>query len=361
MTNKKRIIVAMSGGVDSSVAALLLREQGHDIAGMTMSLGLSNRDEYNGMKRGSAEEIEDARRVCRTLGIDHYVMDCALALEDKVIQPFISEYLRGRTPNPCVECNRSIKFDLLLNKALSLGFDAIATGHYARIAQESPHYFLRTPKDQKKDQTYFLYVLNPSALPRIVFPLADYTKDEVRQKAKAAGLPVSEKTDSQDVCFIPQKRLDLFLEKRSITVKTGPIIHRTGRRLGYHQGIAHYTVGQRTGLGISWPVPLYVLEIDAEDNELIVGEKEDLKAEGLKADCVNLLVDCLPSRAVVKIRYAHQGVKSHVSLKDGELCVRFDVPQEAVAPGQSAVLYEEKTILGGGIIKEVLVGYQGKN
>lgn len=357
MTKKKRIIVAMSGGVDSSVAALLLKKQGYEIAGLTMSLGISDQVEGDGMKRGSAEEIEDARRVCRMLDIDHYVIDFASELEDKVIQPFISEYLRGRTPNPCVECNRSIKFNTLMDKALSLGFDAIATGHYARIEQINNRYCLRKPKDKKKDQTYFLYVLKTSALPRIVFPLADLTKNEVRQKAKEAGLPVSEKTDSQDVCFIPQKRLDVFLKNRSIRIEPGPIIYRDGKQLGRHRGIAHYTIGQRTGLGISWPVPLYVLAIDAAKNEVIVGEKTCLKAEGLISDKVNLLVDCLPSQAVVKIRYAHRGVKSRVSLKEGELCVQFDEPQEAVAPGQSAVLYEEDTLLGGGIIKEVLVGH----
>jgi tRNA-specific 2-thiouridylase len=360
MMKKKRILVAMSGGVDSSVAALLLAQQGHDVEGVTMCLGVMP-VEGGPTKCCGPQEVEDARQVCLKLGIRHIITDFAAELEDKVIAPFIAEYLRGRTPNPCVECNRSLKFDQLLKKAMAWGFDAMATGHYARIDDEGGTYSLKNAKDRKKDQTYFLHAIAKDALPYIIFPLADLTKDEVRSEARKAGLPISEKEESQDICFIPKNGFGDFLAGRSIIVEPGAIIHQNGKRLGMHRGIAHYTIGQRTGLGISWPVPLYVLAINATNNELIVGEKDLLKAAGLRADRVNLLVDKLPEEALVKIRYAHRGAKARISIQDGILQVDFHDAEEAVAPGQSAVLYDNGRILGGGVIKEVIFGHHRQN
>lgn len=356
MMKKKRIAVAMSGGVDSSVAALILNEQGHDVVGVTMCLGVTP-NEGGKMKCCGPQEIEDARQVCLKLGIRHIVTDFASVLEEKVIASFIEEYLEGRTPNPCVECNRSIKFGALLRKSLAWGFEAIATGHYAGIEHKDGFYCLKNAKDKKKDQTYFLYALKREALPHIIFPLAELTKDEVRSLAKKAGLPVLDKAESQDICFIPKEGFSAFLKNRAISIEPGAIVHQNGRELGRHRGIAYYTIGQRTGLGISWPVPLYVLAIDAGENELVVGEKDLLKAEGLIADQVNLLVDQLPEETLVKIRYAHRGVKSHVSLREGRLNVEFNEAQEAVAPGQSVVLYDDGCVLGGGVIKEVIFGH----
>jgi tRNA-specific 2-thiouridylase len=352
MSLKKKIAVAMSGGVDSSVAALILVEQGHDVTGVTMRLHGSAPD--NLFRRRS---IEDARLVCEKLRIKHAVADYTQDLEENVVAPFIAEYVNGRTPNPCVECNRTVKFGSLLDKLLSSGFDAMATGHYAGIEERDGCCFIRKAKDRRKDQSYFLYALRKEVLPRIVFPLADLTKDEVRSLARKNELPVVDQEESQDICFVPEGGLKAFLQGRSVEVDAGDIVHRDGRELGKHRGVASYTIGQRTGLGIAWPVPLYVLAIDAGQNKLIVGERDLLKADGLAADRVNLFCSSLPARAAVKIRYAHRGAKSTISLKGEMLRIMFEEAQEAVAPGQSAVLYsDDGRVLGGGIIKEVIFG-----
>jgi tRNA-specific 2-thiouridylase len=340
----KKVAVAMSGGVDSAVAALLLKERGHEIA------------EGGQVKCCGPQEVEDARRVCRALGIGHYVVDFADDLEEKVIRPFVAEYCRGRTPNPCVTCNREIKFASLLEKALAWGFDGIATGHYAAIEVVNGQRRLTKPKDQRKDQTYFLHAIQREALARALFPLAGLTKDEVRAIAKKAGLPVFDKPESQDICFIPAEGIEAFLRSRGAEVAPGEIVNREGRVLGHHKGIACYTIGQRGGLGISAPRPLYVLAIDAPGNRLVVGEKGELRSTGLSADQVNCLVDVFPGEAWAKIRYAHRAARCKVSHEDGRLTVLFAEPQEAVAPGQSVVLYDGQTVLGGGIIQEVYFG-----
>ena len=258
----KKVAVAMSGGVDSAVAALLLKESGHEVVGVTMCLGVVPA-EGGRAKCCGPREIEDARRVCQALGIRHYVVDFAADLEEKVIRPFVAEYCRGRTPNPCVACNRSIKFGSLLEKALAWGFDGIATGHYAGIEEENGRYRLKIPKDRRKDQTYFLHAIPKEALAKVLFPLAGYTKDEVRGIAERAGLPVFDKPESQDICFIPAEGHGAFLRSRGAGIEPGEIVDREGRVLGRHRGIACYTIGQRGGLGISSPAPLYVLAIDA--------------------------------------------------------------------------------------------------
>jgi tRNA-specific 2-thiouridylase len=347
-----KLAVAMSGGVDSAVAALLLRDGGHEVAGVTMCLGVTPA-EGGRAKCCGPREIEDAQKVCRALGIRHYVVDFAADLEEQVIRPFVAEYLRGRTPNPCVACNRAIKFGSLLKKALAWGFDGLATGHYARIESADGGYLLKTPKDKRKDQTYFLHAIPRTSLAKILFPLAGYTKDEVRGIAQQAGLPVFDKPESQDICFIPLEGHGAFLRSRGAGIEPGDIVDRGGRILGQHRGIACYTIGQRGGLGVSSPAPLYVLAIDAPHNRLVVGGKTDLRAEGLISDQVNRLVDSFPEEARAKIRYAHRAARCRISEEDGRLTVRFAEPQEAAAPGQSVVLYDGETVLGGGIIREV--------
>ena len=351
----KKVAVAISGGVDSAVAALLLKESGHEVVGVTMCLGVVPA-EGGRAKCCGPQEIEDARRVCHALGIRHYVVDFAADLEEKVILPFVSEYCRGRTPNPCVACNRSIKFGSLLEKALAWGFDGIATGHYAGIEEENGRYRMKIPKDRRKDQTYFLYAIPKETLGKVLFPLAGYGKDEVREIAQRAGLPVFDKPESQDICFIPAEGHAAFLRDRAAVIEPGEIVNREGRVIGWHKGIACYTIGQRSGLGISSPEPLYVMAIDAAQNRLVAGEKRELLSESLAADQVNCLVDAFPEEAWAKIRYAHQAARCRISRNGDRLAVRFAKPQEAVSPGQSVVLYDKATVLGGGVIQEVYRG-----
>jgi tRNA-uridine 2-sulfurtransferase len=358
MTQKK-VLVAVSGGVDSSVAAYLLKESGHDVVAVTMCLGVAAESDPGGaVKCCGPQEIEDARRVCGILGINHYILDFAADLEEQVIQPFIAEYIRGRTPNPCVECNRAIKFGSLLRKAHSMGFDYIATGHYSRLDCVGNECHLMVPKDRKKDQTYFLHSIPREVLTHVVFPLADLTKDEVRDLARKAKLPVSEKFDSQDICFIPKEGYGSFLSSRLGGASAGDIVDRKGNVLGEHKGVAYYTIGQRSGLGISHKVPLYVLEVDAGGNRITVGEKKDLQARELIAENVNMLVDEWPVSGQAKIRYAHRAAKCSISTGEDGLHVLFEKSQESITPGQSVVLYDGDLVLGGGVIKEVIHEHQ---
>lgn len=345
-------MVALSGGVDSAVVAYLLIEAGYEVVGVTMCLGLE-KPESNKVKCCGAQEIEDARGVCRSLSISHKVIDFAPELARFVIEPFIEEYRTGRTPNPCVECNRRIKFGTLLEMALSMGFDLLATGHYARVDKSEGNCFLKVAKDSRKDQTYFLSGIPKEALKHVVFPLADLTKDQVRSIAHSAKLPVSLKPDSQDICFIQAGGVGEFL-KKSIDEAPGDIVNRKGKIMGRHRGIPFYTIGQRTGLGISAGRPQYVLFFDAAQNRIIVGDRRYLSAQGLVADCLNLFLDDLPKKAFGKIRYAHTPAPCTVSLGDTEMKVLFDEPQEAITPGQTIVLYDNGMVLASGIIKEVI-------
>lgn len=350
----KKVMVAMSGGVDSSVAAMLLTDEGYDVSGVTMCLGIAA--EEDSAKCCGATAIDDARRVCDRLKIPHYVFDYALELEDRVIAKFISEYKKGRTPNPCVECNRCLKFGSLLDKAKVLGFDFLATGHYAAIERNEDGYCLKRPKDRQKDQTYFLYSMPYDGLGNVLFPLSCLTKDEVRELAKKASLPVAEKQESQDICFVTQKNYQEFLLERVQKLNPGPIVDMQGKILGKHRGIIFHTIGQRGGLGISHTTPLYVVSIDPDKNSIVVGEKKDLMARGLVAGDTNMLAKSWPGQVYAKIRYRKKEALCDVTAENGRLRVIFAEEQEAITPGQSVVFYENDRVLGGGTIEEVLHG-----
>ncbi len=347
----KRVLVAMSGGVDSSVSAYLLKREGFQVTGLTMCLGRKTSGEK--VRCCDTKAIEDAKEVAQKLDIPHYIMDFSKELEEKVVAPFISEYLRGRTPNPCIECNRSLKFGTLLKKAKALGFDFLATGHYAKIEEQGDRFFLRKAKDKKKDQSYFLYPIKKEYLRFIKFPLGEFIKEEVRSLAKKIGLKIADKPQSQDICFFSERNYRDFLP-RKVFLGEGEIVDLKGNILGKHKGIAFYTIGQREGLGISFGKPLYVIAIEPQKNRLIVGEKKDLEAKELTAYNLNIFVESLPQEAYAKIRYRHKEAKCKIFPEKDKLRVVFYKAQEAITPGQSIVFYQQDLVLGGGIIKEVL-------
>ncbi|HRT27521.1 MAG TPA: tRNA 2-thiouridine(34) synthase MnmA [Syntrophales bacterium] len=354
-TADRKVLVAMSGGVDSTVAAFLLKEQGYDIAGVTMNLRLKGVGDESARCCGP-DVLEDARRVCERLGVAHHVVDYARELEERVVSRFVREYRRGRTPNPCVDCNRHLKFGSLLGKAVAMGFDFLATGHYARIDRAGGGCLLRRPRDRRKDQTYFLYSIPRDALRRIIFPLAPFTKEEVRRIAARAGLPLAEKKESQDICFVTQKNYGAFISQRIDGIRPGPITDLAGKKVGEHRGIVFYTVGQRSGLRVSAGRPLYVVSIDPAGNRIVVGEKEDVLARGLIAGDINALVEEWPAVAYGKLRYRKKEEPCRVSVEGRKLRVMFEEKQEAITPGQSVVLYDGDVVLGGGVIEEVIGG-----
>lgn len=341
-------MAALSGGVDSAVAAFLLRDQGYEVTGITMCLGVEAK-ETGKVRCCGSREIEDARQVCFALGISHYVLNFAPELKNHVIEPFIREYGMGRTPNPCIECNRHIKFGVLLKKALSMEFDFLATGHYAGIERINGNCRLVIPKDTRKDQTYFLSGMPGSSLEHVLFPLAGLTKPQVREIALKEGLPVSSKPESQDICFIPRGNTENFLREH-IPSLPGDIIDTKGKLMGRHRGMAYYTIGQRARMSMNWGKPFYVIAKDVPGNRIVIGERDQLISKGLVADSINLLTDEIPDRAYAKIRYAHAPTACRVMLRDGVMTVLFDEPQEAVTPGQTVALYDSGTVLASGII-----------
>ena len=356
-TQKQKVMVAMSGGVDSAVTALLCIEAGYAVEGCTMKLYRPPADTPEGRVCGSDKDVDDARAVCAHLGIAHTVLDFGARFTDTVIRDFIDQYQSCRTPNPCTVCNRCLKFGALLDAALERGFDKIATGHYARIEQaESGRFLLKRASDPTKDQTYFLWQLTQNQLSHTLFPLGSMTKSEARAIAERQGLVNAHKSDSQDICFVPDGDYAAFITKATgESYPCGNFVDEDGRVLGQHAGIIRYTVGQRKGLGIALGEPMYVKSKNAADNTVVLCRNEALFTTQLDADSINLIaVDHLdaPIRALVKIRSAHTPAPATVTQTGPDsLHVEFDTPQRAIAPGQSVVIYDGDTVIGGGIIK----------
>ncbi len=359
---KTRVIVAMSGGVDSSVAALLLKRAGHEVIGISMQLwDYSEKEDHQPATRGSCcslEDIWDARRVAQTIGIPFYVLNMEKVFSKEVVDYFVKSYLAGETPNPCVKCNSEIKFNILLRKAFEIDAEYVATGHYARIVKDaSGRYHLLKGVDSTKDQSYFLFSLTQKTMAHVLFPLGELTKTEVRRIAKEAGLRVSEKGESQEICFIEDGNYRNLLTERTGT-KEGRIVDTSGNVLGHHTGIFGYTIGQRRGLNIKdGRGPYYVVSMDTERNELIVGRKEELLSRGLCARELNWMIEPPQTALTVKarIRYRHSPVDAIVTPRtDGGALVRFLNPQRAVTPGQVVVFYGDKEVLGGGWIERAI-------
>jgi tRNA-specific 2-thiouridylase len=360
-TNKgtARVAVAMSGGVDSSVAAALLREQGHEVFGITMRVWNPSTLPAEQGGDPSSDHVTDARRVAEQLGIPLHVVDFQEEFRRLVIDDFVGEYFHGRTPNPCVRCNRTVKFGLLLDKARELGADFLATGHYARIERGDDGFFhLLKGEDPRKDQSYFLFALTQEQLSRSLFPLGGLTKPEVRDIASRIGLRVAEKGESQEICFIPDDDYVRFLEAENGSgILCGDIVDSRGTVLGSHCGTYRYTVGQRRGLGIAWREPLYVLGVDAQRREVVVGTKEELYRDGLTAARMNWMMATPATEfgASCKIRYRHQPVACRVlPLPGNRVEVRFLEREKSVTPGQAVVFYDNDRVLGGGWIEEGL-------
>ena len=351
MTNKKKIVVAMSGGVDSSVAASLLVEQGYDVHGVSLRMWEENRGPRVCSDHRGAAEVADV------LGIPHTLLDLRAPFAASVVKPFADDYLHGRTPNPCVACNRDFKLGILLNWARTQGAECIATGHYARIAhQDDGHAALFRGADGAKDQSYFLFALSQEQLARALFPLGEMQKTEVRERARRLELPAAESPESQDICFGDYKELVASYAKND-ELCGGDVINRSGKILGRHRCIHSVTVGQRRGLGIAAREPLYVIDIDEKTKQVVVGRKEELRCTGLIASAVNWidLPDQIEFAAEVQIRYRAPAVPCWVRPSRNATCeVVFDETVQGVTPGQAAVFYRNDQVLGGGWIERAL-------
>lgn len=371
--SKGRVLVGMSGGVDSSVAAAVLLEQGYEVVGATLKLkpeenetkaaDPSDTDNASGILSDESSTanlssaVDDAQRVAMQLGIKHYVFDFTDKFKKEVIDYFTNEYLAGRTPNPCIVCNRHLKFGAMLNKALDMGIDYVATGHYARITYDSTtdRYLLKKSATSAKDQTYALYRLTQEQLSRAIFPLDEYTKDQVRDLAGKLHLPVAQKPDSMEICFIEDNDYSRYVQgNTNVKIKPGYFVDTKGNRLGIHKGIINYTVGQRKGLGISFGKPVYVVAVRPEDNTVVLGDETDIFSNSLTASNTNYIsipdLTC-EMRVKAKIRYSAKEADAVIApLADNRVRVNFDEPQRAITPGQSVVFYDGDTIVGGGVI-----------
>ena len=350
-----KVVVAMSGGVDSSVAAALLKEQGYDVIGMMLRLW-SEPGKEDSNRCCTPDSMAQARRVAAKLDIPFYVIDAKDVFHKTVVQYFLDGYARGETPNPCLICNRQIRWTFLLDHALALGADYMATGHYARIQKaDGGRMNLLRAIDRSKDQSYVLHVLNQEKLARALFPVGDYPKTEIRAIAEKYGLPTASRKDSQDLCFLAGEDYRNFLQRNAAAMlRPGEILTRAGRNVGMHTGLANYTIGQRKGLGVASPVPLYVLGKDSATNSLIVGTQEELGSCELTARDVNWVSGEVPEgsfRAEVKIRYTAKEALALVTPIDGNQArVQFDAPQRDITAGQAAVFFDGDDLLGGGII-----------
>lgn len=350
-----KVVVAMSGGVDSSVAAVLLKEQGYDVMGMMLRLW-SEPGKEDSNRCCTPDSMAQARRVAAKLDIPFYVIDAKDVFRETVVQYFLDGYARGETPNPCLICNRQIRWTFLLEHALALGADYMATGHYVRIQKaEGGRVNLLRAIDRSKDQSYVLHVLNQEKLARALFPIGDYPKTEIRAIAEKHGLPTASRKDSQDLCFLAGEDYRNFLQRNAAEMlQPGEILTRDGRPVGAHTGLANYTIGQRKGLSIASPIPLYVLRKDSTTNSLIVGTQEELGTRELTAYDVNWLSGEIPQEpfhAEVKIRYTAKEAKALVTPKGGDQAqVQFDLPQRDITAGQAAVFFQDDLLIGGGII-----------
>jgi tRNA-specific 2-thiouridylase len=360
----KRVVVAMSGGVDSSTVAGLLHEQGHDVVGVMMKLYDDSNAEADRVGGGKSccglDDVGDARRVADLLGIPFFVGAYADVFRERVVTPFVEEYLQGRTPNPCVRCNDDVKFTALLDQAKRLGADYLATGHYARTRVDaSGHVSLWTGRDGAKDQSYFLAGVDEEALQRVVFPLGGLTKQEVRAHAQRLDLPVAAKKESQDICFVADDDHGGFVERFAgdRAPKGGEIVSLDGLRLGRHRGVHRYTVGQRRGLGLSSPEPYFVVSLDAESERVVVGRRADAHSAGVRAGETSWLAPPpeVGDRVGVRIRYRHGSSGALVVARDHlEISLRFDEPQLAVTPGQQLAFYDGERVLGAATILAAL-------
>ena len=357
--NKGRVVVAMSGGVDSAVAACLLKAEGYDVVGVTMKLWNDDMPEAPRYSKGccSVEDVEDARRVCQIIGAPHYVMDFQREFQTHVIDYFCSEYQRGRTPLPCLACNDKIKFDFLMKKADALEMQYVATGHYARLDSSNGRSRLLRGVDPMKDQSYVLFNLQPRQIQRLLLPVGWYSKAAIRDIAREAGLPVADKPDSQEICFIPQNDYRSFLAERFQSV-SGDIVDTSGTVLGSHAGIEGFTVGQRRGLGIHSSKPLFVLSLDVEAHRVVVGPAEGLRQSTLRATDVSYVSGTPPRSPIeveARIRYNSPQAPATLVPHADWAEVHFHEPQRAITPGQAVVFYQGDEVLGGGIIESALV------